>query len=33
VSEGWQWVGLLAVFATVFTAVGLVAFGPMLEDA
>jgi heme exporter protein B len=33
VSEGWQWVGLLAVFAAVFVAVGLVAFGPMLEDA
>jgi heme exporter protein B len=33
VSEGWQWVGLLAVFAAVFTAVGLVAFGPLLEDS
>jgi heme exporter protein B len=32
-SEGWPWVGLLAVFAAVFTAVGLVAFGPLLEDA
>jgi heme exporter protein B len=32
-SEGWPWVGLLAVFALLYTAVGLVAFGPLLEEA
>ena len=32
-SEGWPWVGLLAVFALVYTAVGIVAFGPLLEDS
>jgi hypothetical protein len=32
-SEGWRWVALLAVFALVYTAVGAVAFGPLLEDA
>jgi heme exporter protein B len=32
-SAGWPWVGLLAVFAAVFLAVGLIAFGPLLEDA
>lgn len=32
-SEGWPWVGLLTVFAVVYTAVGLIAFGPLLEDA
>ncbi len=33
VSEGWPWAGLLLVFALVYTAVGLLAFGPLLEDA
>jgi heme exporter protein B len=32
VSEGWPWVGLLAVFALAYTALGLVAFGPLLEE-
>jgi heme exporter protein B len=32
VSEGWPWAGLLLIFALVYTAVGLVAFGPLLED-
>ncbi|MEK7410532.1 MAG: heme exporter protein CcmB [Actinomycetota bacterium] len=31
-SEGWPWVGLLAVFATVFGVGGLSAFGPLIED-
>jgi heme exporter protein B len=32
VSEGWPWVGLLTVFALAYTALGLVAFGALLED-
>ena len=32
-SEGWPWVGLLSVFALVYTALGLVAFGPLLEES
>jgi heme exporter protein B len=32
-SSGWPWVGLLAVFALLYTAVGLLAFGPLLEDS
>ncbi len=32
VSEGWPWVGLLAVFAAAFGAAGTVAFGPLLEE-
>lgn len=31
--EGWPWVQLLAVFAAVYTAFGIVAFGPLLEDS
>lgn len=30
---GWNWTGLLFVIAAVYTAVGLVAFGPLLEDS
>jgi heme exporter protein B len=33
VSEGWPWVGLLAVFALAYTALGLVAFGPLMEES
>lgn len=29
---GWNWTGLLFVISAVYTAVGLVAFGPLLED-
>jgi heme exporter protein B len=29
---GWNWIGLLCVMAAVYTAIGLVAFGPLLED-
>lgn len=32
VSEGWPWVGLLAVFAMIFAAVGTVAFGPLVDE-
>jgi heme exporter protein B len=32
-SEGWPWVGLLAVFAAVFGAGGALAFGPLIEEA
>lgn len=31
-SEGWPWVGLLAVFAAVFGVGGLNAFGPLIEE-
>ncbi len=32
-SEGWPWVGLLAVFAVAFVAGGALAFGPLIEEA
>jgi heme exporter protein B len=32
-SQGWSWVGLLTVFGLAYTALGLVAFGPLLEEA
>lgn len=31
--DGWPWVGLLGVFALVYTAAGLLAFGPLLEES
>jgi heme exporter protein B len=31
--EAWPWVRLLTVFATVYTVFGVVAFGPLLEEA
>lgn len=33
VSEGWPWIGLLAVFAVAFSAGGALAFGPLIEEA
>lgn len=33
VSDGWPWVALLAVFGAVYTALGAVAFGPLLDEA
>ena len=30
--DAWPWVRLLAVFATIYTAFGVVAFGPLLEE-
>ena len=32
VSEGWPWIGLLAVFAVLFGAAGSVAFGPLVDE-
>jgi len=32
-SEGWPWIGLLAVFAVAFGAGGALAFGPLIEEA
>ncbi len=32
ISEGWPWIGLLAVFAVLFGAVGAVAFGPLIDE-
>jgi heme exporter protein B len=32
VSEGWPWVGLLAVFAVTFVVGGTLAFGPLSEE-
>ena len=32
-SDAWPWVGLLAIFAVLFTAIGTLAFGPLLEEA
>lgn len=32
VSEGWPWIGLLAVFAVLFGAAGTVAFGPLVDE-
>lgn len=31
-SEGWPWVGLLAVFAVLFGVVGSLAFGPLIDE-
>jgi heme exporter protein B len=32
VSDGWPWVGLLAVFGALFGVVGTLAFGPLIEE-
>lgn len=32
-SEGWPWIGLLAVFAVAFGVGGSLAFGPLIEEA
>jgi heme exporter protein B len=32
-SEGWPWIGLLAVFAAAFGIGGALAFGPLIEEA
>ncbi len=31
-SEGWPWLGMLAVYAAVFGTGGLLAFGPLIEE-
>jgi heme exporter protein B len=32
-SDAWPWVGLLAIFAALYTSIGMLAFGPLLEEA
>ena len=32
-AEGWPWVRMLLVFATIYVTFGVVAFGPLLEEA
>jgi len=32
-SDAWPWIGLLAVFAVLYTSIGTLAFGPLLEEA
>ena len=32
VSEGWPWLVLLVIFAVIFSAVGSVAFGPLVDE-
>jgi heme exporter protein B len=32
-ADGWPWVRLLGVFAAIYTAFGIVAFGPLLEES
>jgi heme exporter protein B len=32
-ADGWPWIGLLTVFALVYVAAGLLAYGPLQEDA
>jgi len=32
-ADGWRWFGLLAVFALIYTIIGLFAFDPLLEEA
>ena len=31
--QAWRWVGLLVIFAVLYIAAGIFAFGPLLEDA
>jgi len=31
-ADAWPWVGLLAIFAVLYTAIGTLAFGPLLEE-
>ena len=33
IDDGWRWVELLVVFAVVYVAVGILAFGPLLEES
>lgn len=32
-SDAWPWVALLAIFAVLYTSIGMLAFGPLLEEA
>ncbi len=31
-ADGWPWVALLALFAVLYTTIGMLAFGPLLEE-
>jgi len=31
--DAWPWVALLAIFAVLFTGIGMLAFGPLLEES
>jgi heme exporter protein B len=31
-SDAWPWVGLLVIFAALYTSIGMLAFGPLLEE-
>ncbi len=33
IDDGWRWVQLLGVFAVIYVAMGLLAYGPLLEEA
>ena len=32
-ADGWAWLGLLSVFAVVYTVLGMLAYGQLMEDA
>ena len=32
-ADGWAWVGLLSVFAVMYTLIGMLAYGQLLEEA
>jgi heme exporter protein B len=32
-SDAWPWIGVLAIFAVLYTAVGTLTFGPLLEES
>jgi hypothetical protein len=31
--DAWPWVALLGIFAVLFTGIGMLAFGPLLEES
>jgi len=31
--DAWPWVALLAIFAVLFVGIGMLAFGPLLEES
>jgi heme exporter protein B len=33
IDDGWRWVQLLAVFSIIYVTVGILAFGPLLEES
>ena len=32
IADGWPWLGVVAVFAVVFSVGGLLAFGPLIDE-